>query len=509
MRALRVLIIVATFGGSIAPVRAQERITDLLGWVPGRTNLALFVDADAVGKSAIAKNEKWGTSGDPVSGLDTLPTGVSRLVVASHYDPRSGVDGEVFVARLKKPMTDADLLKGTGGTVDKIAGKNVVVTPNNRFVVNLAPGIAGAYQPANRQEAGRWLREASGSPPATLSPFLALAGAGVGANTPVILVMDANDMFSPALVKARLAKSTTFKDKAAKIAAVADLFGQLQYLTLSIGVTDKLVAELQLEFAAPAAALDGVAQEFMLEMLKRLGFHSTEMDSWTATVRSKTVTFSGPLTTASANDLLAPLLRPSLGALDQSQPLPEGAADQLKLKASQKYFQSVHKKMSDVKKSNPSSFEKLTAIFNSSARYIEELPLLNVDEELLDWGAAIATTFRTMGIVAQRAGGAISLAEANRAMSVVSTPDYATVGGYRGGYGVGYGGGFVGGYGWGYTGPTGSTSTTVVGNYGAIDNLQTVTSQNEAVYRRGVWQKIDAETLELRRKMVKKYNTEF
>jgi hypothetical protein len=241
----------------------------------------------------------------------------------------------------------------------------------------------------------------------------------------------------------------------------------------------------------------------MLEVLTKLGFHSAEMDKWTATVRGTSVTFSGPLTKESANDLLSPLLRPSLGSLDH--PPPEVPADQVKARASQKYFQAVHKKMSEVKKTNPPTFEKLMAIFNSAARYIEDLPLLNVDDELLNWGAAVATTFRTMAIVAQKTNGAISLAEANRAMAVVSTPNYYS------GYGVGYAGGYYGGYGWGYnySVPSGTTTTSTVSNYGAIDNLQTVTSQNEALYRRDTWKGIDAATLDLRRKMVKKYNIEF
>jgi hypothetical protein len=501
---LRVVLVLAAAGVTAGPSRAQERVTDLLGWVPARTNLVLFVDADVIAKSAIAKKEKWCTGAEPVCGLDTLPPGVSKLVVASQFSPGSGVSGEVFVARSKKPMTDADLLKTTGGTVDKIAGKNVILTPSNRFVVNLAPGVVGAYQPANRQDTGRWLREATGQKSTNLSPLLAVAGSGVGANTPVVMVLDTTDMFSPALVKSRLAATTTFKNRAAKIGPIADLFGQLQYATLSLGVTDKLTGEFRLEFGAPAEALTDVAQPLMLEVLTKLGFHSAEMDKWTATVRGNTVSFAGPLTKESANDLLSPLLRPSLGSLDHP-PTEEVPAEQVKVRASQKYFQAVTKKMSDVKKSNPSSFEKLTGIFNSAARYIEELPLLNVDDELLDWGAAVATTFRTMAIVSQKTNGAISLAEANRAMAVVSTPNYYE--GYRGGYA----GGYYGGYGWGYnySVPSGTTTTSTVSNYGAIDNLQTVTSQNEALYRRETWKGIDAATLDLRRKMVKKYNVEF
>jgi hypothetical protein len=494
-------LVAASCAFAASTSRAQERITDLLGWVPARTNLVLFVDADAVARSAIAKKEKWGTGEDPVSGIDTLPPSASKLVVASQFDPRTGPNGEVFVAKLKKPMTDSDLLKLTGGTVDKIAGKNVILTPNNRFVVNLAPGLAGAYQPPNRQDAGRWLREVNGKVSSNLSPFLALAGSGVGANTPVVLVMDTNDMFSPAVVKTRLAGTATFKGKAEKIGPVADLFGQLQYTTLSIGVSDKLTGELRLDFGVPASALDGVAQPLMLEVLTRLGFHSAEMDKWTANVRGSVVTFAGPLTRESANDILAPLLRPSLGSIDQSQSLPEVPADQVKLQATKKYFQAVQKKKAEVKKSNPPTFEKLSHIFNNSARYIEELPLLNVDDDVLNWGASVAATFRAMAIVSQKTNGAINLAEANRAMAYVTTPNYYTGGGYASGY--------YGGYGWGYSVPSGTTSVSTPNNYGAIDNLQTVTSQNEAMYRRNTWNAIEAATLDLRRNLTKKYNTEF
>ena len=47
---LRVVLVVAASGVLAGTSRAQERVTDLLSWVPGRTNLVLFVDADAVGK---------------------------------------------------------------------------------------------------------------------------------------------------------------------------------------------------------------------------------------------------------------------------------------------------------------------------------------------------------------------------------------------------------------------------------------------------------------------------
>jgi hypothetical protein len=155
--------------------------------------------------------------------------------------------------------------------------------------------------------------------------------------------------------------------------------------------------------------------------------------------------------------------------------------------------------MNEVRKISFSSFTKLASGYYGVARFVDELPILNVDDELLDWGASIATTFRTMAIAAQKAGGVLNLAEANKALAVVNTPSYYTAGV----------GGYVGGYGWGYQYTVPTTTSTTVSNYGQINNIQIMTKEQEAQYRRETWKNMDAATNELRRKMVKKYNVEF
>lgn len=484
--------------------RAQDRVADLLVWVPDKSNLILFIDADALRNSALAKKEKWGSGNNVVSGLDTLPPGIARFVVASHFDPGAGVSWEVIVAGTRKPITDADLLKGTNGTLDNLAGKNVVLTPHRKFAANLGKGVVGAYQPANRQDAGRWLREVDGKLSPRFSPYLRVAAAGVVEKTPVVLALDTRDMFAPELVKTALAKSEVLKGKPEKIAAVADLIGQMNYLTLSIQVSDAMTAEIMLDFSTKCDALKDVAKPLLLEILDRLGMHSKEMDGWTVTMRDTTLNFAGPLSKDGAHDILSPMLRPTLGSLDQTEPPP--AKPQSKAQASLKFYQSVKKKMDEVWNSkSTTTFSKLTNLFNGAARHIDELPMLNVDDELLEWAHAVATTFRTLAICAQKAGGVISLAEANKAMVSVSTPNYftGTVAGYRSGYYGGYG------FGYDYAVPSGTTSTSTVSNYGQVANFQNITSQTEALNRRETWKNIDNATNDIRRKMVKKYNIEF
>jgi hypothetical protein len=496
MRAiLRVVLVVLVSGFVVNTARAEDRVVDLLGWVPARTNMVLFVDADALAKTPIAKKEKWGQSNEPVSGLDTLPPGLSELVIATQFDPASGMNGEVIVGRLKRELAENDLVKMTGGTVDKIAGKNVILTPRNRFVTLLEPKIAGVYQPANRQDTGRWLREATGKVPPNLPPGLHRFGVKVSEKTPVILVLDASDMLAPEQVKTKLRASETFRGKAGKVDSVADLFGELLTVTLSIEVTDKLTGEIRLDFGIPAAPLEGFAKPLVLEALKRMGMDSVELEKWTAKISDNTVTLSGQLSKDTANELLSPLLRPSVSNLDQSQSAPASSPEQTKAQASLKYYQAVQKKMGEVRKTSSSTFEKLTSLFSKAARYIDELPILNVDEELLDYGAGIATTFRSLAISAQVAGGMINMAEANKAMAVVSTPNYY------------YGANPYTGYSWSV--PSGSTSVATADNYADVSNFQNMTGAQEAVNRRSTWKNIDSATFEIRRKMVKKYNIEF
>jgi hypothetical protein len=481
---------------------AAETVSDLLGWVPARTNLALFLDAEKLLASPVAKKGKWGTHKQPTTNVETLPPGISRLVVAADYAPGAGLNWEVVVVGQKKKLTDEELIAGTGGKKDSIAERTVSLTPRHGYAVNLAPGVAGAYQPPNRQETARWLRAANGKVSPNLSPYIKQAAAGVATNSPIVLAIDTTDMFDPSLVETKLTPTTTFKGKAALVKPIAKLFSEMRGLTMTIRTTDKITCLIQLDFTQPTDSFKTVAKPLMLEVFEKLGVYSDEMDGWTATVAGNSVSISGELTEDGMRELLSPFVRGSISNLDQSEPAP---AENTQAQKSLKYFKAVQAKMNEVRKSNNPSFAKLASTFNTAARSIDDLPILHVDEELLNWGQSIATTFRSMAIVAQTAGGIMTLAEANKAMVMVTSPNYYT--GYVGGYANGY----YGGYGWGgaYAVPSGTTSTTTVSNYGQVSNFMFQTKEQEADYRRNTWKNIDTATTDVRRKMVKKYEIEF
>ena len=278
-----------TFGAVVAlcvaaASPAADSVADLLGWVPDRANAALFVDVEALHKTPMAVQMQWAGKKGPTFGLESLPPNAARLVIGSQIDINGGMGWEVAVAAQKKAVGDAEFAKASGGTLDTVGGKSVVVTEKYGIAATLAPGVAGSHQPPNRQEAGRWLRSATGKAGAGMSPYLKQAAALVGPQTPVVLAFDTADMLPAAKLKASLDKAKSLEGKKVRPDALADLFGGLKGVTLLLRITDHMAGEIRLDFDGPAAALKDVAKPLLLEVLDQMGL-GDEMDAWAVTFR--------------------------------------------------------------------------------------------------------------------------------------------------------------------------------------------------------------------------------
>jgi hypothetical protein len=486
----------------IAP--AADSVADLLGWVPDRANAALFVDADALHKTDMVVRLKWAGQKGPTFGLESLPPNASHLVVGCQIDLNGGIGWEVAVAAQKKPVGDAEFAKANGGTRDTVGGKSVVVTDRYGIAATLAPGVVGAHQPPNRQEAGRWLRSATGKVGPAMSPYLKQAAALVGPQTPVVLAFDTADMLPAAKLKASLAKAKSLEGKKVTPDALADLFSGLKGVTLLLRVTDHMVGEIRLDFDGPAAALKDVAKPLLIEVLDQMGLGDDDFDAWVVAVEGNRVTYRGGMTRETAGRFVAPFLRPSVASLGGGDG--DGDAEPgSKAEVSVRYYKAVTKKLGEMKKATHKSFQAMALSYNTSARQIDDLPILNVDDDLLGWGASLTSTLRTLAITAQAANGQMSQLDAQRSMSQIRDPNYY----YGSGAGMRAGYWGAAGYAYNYAVPTGTTTTYTVSNNSTINQLVAQTKEQEHQYRLNTWKTIDQVTQDVRRAMVKKYQVEF
>jgi hypothetical protein len=104
--------------------------------------------------------------------------------------------------------------------------------------------------------------------------------------------------------------------------------------------------------------------------------------------------------------------------------------------ASQQYFKSVNDLVEDLRtkpdRSEVKTFGQVGKWFGVYARKIDQLPMLNVDPELLDFGAFVSTSLRDAEASMRGSGGRSRVAQQN-------TPahyDYYGRTGRYGGYGV-------------------------------------------------------------------------
>jgi hypothetical protein len=423
-------------------------------------------------------------------------------VVATQFAPGAGPAWEARVAALGKAVTEAELLRGLGGARDTLGGKTVVFSPMYGLTTLLGPRTVGAYQSHSRQELARWLRESTGRVTAAHSAYLKAAAAEVTDKNPVVLAFDTRDLFDPAGLKALFAASPALKRAKADPAAVAELFAGLKGITLVVAMGDAVTAHFRLDFTAAPSAIRGIEKAVALDLLAASGVREQEMEKWEPAVSGDTVTLSGPATDETIRALLSPFLRPAVSALEPRSPSNQPDA---KAEASARYFQAVSKLYRALRTTRYSDFANLAFKYNAAARQIDDLPILNVDDELLQWGASVTATIRTIAVNAQLTGGQIDQLEANRYMVWVSAPTYFYRTGYYGW--PGYWGGY--GYGYNYAIPTGITTDYTISNYAEINNLTRMSNMQEQQFRVKTWENVEKATGELRRKMVKKYNVEF
>jgi hypothetical protein len=501
MRLIYVVVAVCTALG-VVPAPAADTTADLLGWVPDRANAALFVDVDALRATPMGTRQKWAAEKGPTFGLESLPPNATRLVVGCQIDLNGGIGWEVAVAAQRKPVGEAEFAKANGGTRDTVGGKAVVVTEKYGIAATLAPGVVGAHQPSNRQEAGRWLRSATGKVGPGMSPYLKQAAALVGPQAPVVLAFDAADMLPAAKLRAGLDKAKSLEGKKANPDAVADLFAGLKGVTVVFRITDHMAGEIRLDFDGPATAIRDVAKPLLIEVLDHVGLGEDDFDAWVVAVDGSRVTFRGGMTRETAGRFVGPFLRPSVASLGGG----DGDAEPgTKAEVSVRYYKAVTKQLGEMKKATYKSFPAMALGYNTSARQIDDLPILNVDEDLLGWGASLTSTLRTMAITAQAANGQMSQLDAQRSMSQIRDPNYY----YGSGYGMRAGYWGAAGYGYNYAVPTGTATTYTVSNNATINQLVSQTKEQEHQYRLNTWKTIDQVTQDVRRAMVKKYQVEF
>jgi hypothetical protein len=480
----------------VLPSRADESFSDLLIKVPDAANALIFVDLNAIKTSPIGKRENWASKheSEHLAGTAGLSPKVQKLVLAAELDPGDlHNQWEICIVSRSENLNMEKLAKVMSGSVDKVGGQTVVFTPRNAAFVQFGPKTGGVMRPANRQALARWLRSAKAAAKPSVSPYLLAASETKGSQ--IVMALDLSDMLDEEGIAYRLKNSKTLGNKG-DIGEQTKVIASLKGVTFTVDFTQKIFGQMKVDFGMDVKPIKYLAKTIVIEALDNAGAHLEDLSDWYAEAEGTSINMRGNVSLKGLRQILS-FITPPTDAIETAKgdgSAIEGGQDP-KVLASQRYFAAITSYLGDLREQKANSFESLAVWYDKYSQKIDNLPVLDVDPDLITFGTNISNTLRA---ISQSARG-VPIKQ-----SVLTQQETHIQGGGYTPYGYGYANAYGAGYGtaWGY-------QYLDVNNYKAVQSAKKNVNSAEYAARNDAWRMIDEETAKVRKAMTQKYKVEF
>jgi hypothetical protein len=488
------------------PGPASANFYELLRRVPDSANTLILIDVEQMLMSPIAMREKWrekinASEGPPLH----FPVNSKRCLLASKLDFTTDFQSQWDIAMIEtiEGVSLPMLSRSEGGYLETVENQEVAYSPRNAFIVAFRPTILGVFFPANRQDLARWVRTTQRHEASQVSKYLQDAVKLVHGKDQMVIAFDMGDVLTTRMVRDRLHQAESLAGKNLDLDEVTKVLLTIQGVTLTVTAADRLEGRVRIDFAGSPTPIKNIARALIFEVLEKNGMMLDEMRDWRILPGARDITLTGRLSTQGLRTLtdLIPVptdtidLKGAVAKPGQAPPATAEAAPSAPSTASStrpsssenpdptavaslKYFQRVTLRLGDLRRELKNSQKAKIAqrMVNDAALELDRLPILNVDEELLAYGAGVSASLRNMRNLSKNA----SLDYQYRKAAIQANSAY--------GYGGFYGGGSV----------VGATTAT-------HRQEEALLQSNELA----ILTMLEEKTAEIRRKMTAKYKIEF
>jgi hypothetical protein len=464
---------------------------DLARKVPQGANAIMVIDVSKTLDSPIAKKNGWSmklTDGGTDRPL-YLPPEADKLLAAAQIDITRDFarSWDVSLFGLSEAITLGVVARAEGGYLDKIEDVAVAWLPSDAYVADAGDNVLMMQAPANRQAVGRWITDRKQSVEMEISDYLGVAMAAINRSPHVVMALDSRNAIQRHRVEQQLSQSGFLEKHALDLTTVAALISGLQGVVLEITFTDTATATARIDFNETVSINKTVARALVTAALESKGMSLPGIESWTFAVVDKSIIMDGDLPLDSVRRLLSLMEPPSTKFSSLKDANVEQASGDDKAKSSLAYFQSTQTLMKDLRQKAGSYNSDAYWMDRYSAK-IDRLPILHVDDDLLDYGEKLSETLRYMSgtrKVGRMQGGVAARRDLSQGTFINNSGD-------------------INGYGYrSYSYSTPRSRETQAGNA-----REDAAAAGTAVKLEG-WNLIDSATNEVRREMTKRYNMEF
>lgn len=386
------LCFIAVFTACL-PNKLQAQSTglvELLASTPERANAILYIDAPSV-RSFV--------TGTPLH--QDLPESLKEVKIAADLDLKAfSPNWEIGYLTLKESADSATLSSITGGYEDSIDNRSVVWSPNASYLVPMGEDLVGLVRPADRKLLSRWLKREKSS----TSGFLTKHALQSSQFFAVMLAVDLEDVWSPIAIQDRISGFASLKSVNTK--QVATLVSTIRGIRVVVSKKNLDDCIISIEFGSSPDFLLPVAKDFFVEVLDRNQSSIPEASSWTPSVDGNVLAFRGKISSATLDDLLGVFTAQQLHerfTRSESESSSSSSTEKIGLNASKNYFNKVNDIIDRVRDYSAHGTGDRAQWNARLANRIDELPTLNVDSDLIDFGVRVSSGLRGNVVAMQKA----------------------------------------------------------------------------------------------------------
>lgn len=395
--------------------------------IPVNANAAVAIDLVELLKSRIAVKNSWKSvtiRGDANKPLPIPPYATevlaSALITPSTMEPMC----QLSLSDRPAPTDLEKIAVAQKGFLEELAGRQAVWTPRGVCYIQVNEKLLMTAYPAQRQLLVKLIESSGQLPRDAVLPMLLGQAEGQ-----IRIAMDLEDALSLGQVHYAMSIGG-FPSLDRYQQSLPELFHPLstvKSLRPGIVAAEDFIGNVVVKFAKAPAIPAAMVKGFLLDALIEAGVNSQEFESWEFRLDGKRLTGTGKISIHQAGEIVRTFITApddeagdraiaaateATGVVKPPEPLdPKQAAAE----ASKAYFQAISR-MLDAAKGGASMQQSAQNLRNMSRR-IQQLPILNVDPELVAWGGNVSIAMTQAATVL--AGGQV---RAQNAVSAVASP---------------------------------------------------------------------------------------
>jgi hypothetical protein len=408
---------------ALAAPAAYANFKSMSQRLPASSNAIVAANVEKLLETPFAKSEQWAqtTAAAWANQPMMIPPGSKRLLMAAEVKPSTmEPTWELSLMELDEMPTVQALAEAEGGHIDRVWDKDAVASPINAYFVPLDSTLLASITPAERSAIARWIRTPAGPDGNVTSEYIKSVLASLDDETDIVMAMDLEGAFGVPIIRRWLDDAEIKGVESKQLDEVARTLGTMKGITLRISVNEDVKGKAIVDFGRDTTALRSCAQPIMVEFLNTAGMRIDDVKDWTFVATGKQVTMDGKLSAAALRQLLGMVQSPIPAATVTQKPAGgASAAPTTPAQASQRYYKVVCANLDNFK-GGASPAETATWARTTSKR-IDQLPILNVDPALVEWGTAVSTKLKQAASVL-----GVGQTQMNARVAGVADPTYGS-----------------------------------------------------------------------------------